>query len=267
LGTLVDDRRVVLDEWEAGELAVEYDDQAPQAVIRWALETFAPHRIGVCTSFQSDGMAILDMAWRIDPGVRVFTVDTGRMPQETYELIERVRERYGFQVEMYFPDAREVEAMVRRNGVNLFYNAVPLRLTCCDIRKVRPLLRVLRGLDGWITGLRRDQWATRSNIRKIELDHDHGGIVKVNPLADWTDEEVWGYIRANDVPYHPLYDQGYKSIGCAPCTRPVAPGEDARSGRWWWETDAPKECGMHCAIETGGFEHELEVILGEANQH
>ena len=115
---------------------------------------------------------------------------------------------------------------------------------------------------GVLTGLRRDQWATRSNIRKIELDHDHGGIVKVNPLADWTDEEVWDYIRDNEVPYHPLYDQGYQSIGCAPCTRPVAPGASARSGRWWWEKDGPKECGMHCAVETGGFEHELEVLVG-----
>jgi phosphoadenylyl-sulfate reductase (thioredoxin) len=114
-----------------------------------------------------------------------------------------------------------------------------------------------------VTGLRRDQWATRSNIRKIELDHDHGGLVKINPLADWMEEEVWDYLRANDVPYHPLYDEGYKSIGCAPCTRATAPGEDPRAGRWWWETNAPKECGMHCAIETGGFEHELEIIVGD----
>jgi phosphoadenosine phosphosulfate reductase len=258
------ERRVTLDEWEAGELAIQYDDQEPQEVIRWALETFDPRRVAVCTSFQIDGMAILDMAWRINPQVRVFTVDTGRLPEETYALIDRVREHYGIQIEVYYPDAREVAAMVRRHGVNLFYRSVPLRLTCCDIRKVRPLVRVLQELDAWITGLRRDQWATRSNIRKIELDHDHGGIVKVNPLADWTEEEVWEYVRAHHVPYHPLYDQGYKSIGCAPCTRPVAPGEDPRAGRWWWETNAPKECGMHCAIETGGFEHELEAILGEA---
>ena len=260
------EQRIVLDDWEAGELAVEYDDQEPQEVIRWALDTFAPDRVAVCTSFQIDGMAIFDMAWRINPGVRVFTVDTGRLPQETHALIDQVRQKYGVDVEIYLPDAREVEAMVDRHGVNLFYESVPLRLTCCDIRKVRPLVRVLHGLDAWITGLRRDQWATRSNIRKIELDHDHGGVVKINPLADWTEEEVWEYIRANDVPYHPLYDQGYMSIGCAPCTRTIAPGDDHRSGRWWWETNAPKECGMHCAIETGGFEHELEVILGQAHQ-
>jgi phosphoadenosine phosphosulfate reductase len=255
------DERVVLDEWEAGELSVEYDDHEPQEVIAWALETFARDRVAICTSFQSDGMAILDMAWRIRPDVRVFTVDTGRLPQETYDLIDRVRQHYGIQIETYFPDTGELQALVRRYGVNLFYQSVPLRLTCCDVRKVRPLVKVLHGLDAWITGLRRDQWATRSNIRKIELDHDHGGIVKVNPLADWTDEEVWDYIRANDVPYHPLYDQGYQSIGCAPCTRPVEPGANARSGRWWWEKDGPKECGMHCVVETGGFEHEIEVLV------
>src|SRR6476619_2752614 len=155
---VAEQERIILDEWEAGELSVEYDDKEPQEVIAWALDTFAQERIAICTSFQADGMAILDMAWRINPNVRVFTVDTGRLPQETYDLIDRVRQHY---------------------GVNMFYESVPLRLTCCDVRKVRPLVKVLHGLDAWITGLRRDQWATRSNIRKIELDHDHGGIIKV----------------------------------------------------------------------------------------
>jgi thioredoxin-dependent adenylylsulfate APS reductase len=256
--------RVTLDEWEAGELAVEYDDREPQEVIRWALESVPAARIAVCTSFQIDGMAILDMAWRINPNVRIFSVDTGRLPQETYELIDAVRKHYGLDIEIYFPETREVEALTRKHGANPFYQSVPLRLTCCDIRKVRPLVRVLRGLDGWITGLRRDQWATRSNIRKIELDHDHGGIVKINPLADWTEDEVWDYVRANDVPYHALYDRGYQSIGCAPCTRPVEPGQNSRSGRWWWEgAGAPKECGMHCVVETGSFEHELEVLVDD----
>jgi len=121
---------------------------------------------------------------------------------------------------------------------------------------------VLDGLDAWITGLRRDQWASRSNIRKVEIDHDHGGIAKINPLADWTEEEVWEYIHANGVPYNELYDKGFTSIGCAPCTRPTKEGEDKRAGRWWWEKNAPKECGIHCPIETGGFEHEAASILG-----
>lgn len=252
--------RYLLDEMEAGELAIEYDDQSPQAVIAWALEQFHPY-IAVFTSFQADGMAILDMAWRINPDVRVFTVDTGRLPQETYDMADAVRDRYGIAVEVIAPDAREVETLTRQHGVNLFYKAVNLRLACCEVRKVNPLRRVLDGLDGWMTGLRRDQWASRSNIRKIEIDHDHGGIVKVNPLADWAEDEVWDYIRENDVPYHTLYDKGYTSIGCLPCTRPTQAGEDPRAGRWWWEKNAPKECGIHCPIESGGFEHELEALL------
>jgi phosphoadenosine phosphosulfate reductase len=228
------------------------DDQEPQDIIRWALTAFAPGRVALCTSFQIDGMAILDMAWRIDPDVRIFTVDTGKMPAETHALIEQVRRRYTRDIEIYRPDDADVAALVEPYGEDLFRQSVPLRLQCCEVRKVRPLARVLCDLDAWITGLRRDQSATRSNIRKIELDHSHGGIVKVNPLADWTEAQVWDYVRANDVPYHPLYDQGYRSIGCAPCTRPVPPGADGRAGRWWWEgAGTPKECGMHCAVGTG----------------
>ncbi|HZY58477.1 MAG TPA: phosphoadenylyl-sulfate reductase [Candidatus Binataceae bacterium] len=251
----------LMDELEAGEAAVELDDKEPQEVLAWAIERFG-RRMGLCSSFQADGCALIDMAWRIDPAVRVFTIDTGRMPEETYALMERVRDRYGIKTEVFLPDTKVVEQMVSKHGLNLFYRDVNLRLLCCQVRKVLPLRRALVNFDAWVTGLRRDQWATRSNIRKIEIDHDHGGIVKVAPLADWTDEEVWDYIRANDVPYNELYDKGYKSIGCAPCTRAVPDGADSREGRWWWETGAPKECGMHCAIETGGFEHELAALLG-----
>jgi len=249
-----------LDEWEVGEIALELDDKEPQEVLQWGMERFGS-RLAICTSFQSDGMAILDMAWRIDPQVRVFTVDSGRMHSETYDLMERVREQYAMEIEVYYPSPAEIEPYVRREGVNAFYRSVPLRLRCCEIRKVNPLKKVLVNLDAWVTGLRRDQWASRSNIRKVEIDHDHGGLLKINPLADWMDEEVWEYIHANDVPYNALYDKGFTSIGCAPCTRPTAEGEDARAGRWWWEKNAPKECGIHCPIETGGFEHEVEVLL------
>jgi len=254
------EERYLLDEFEAGELAVEYDDKTPQEVIAWALDNFHPH-MAVCTSFQADGMAILDMAWRINPEVRVFTIDTGRMHQETYDIIDTVRDHYGMAIEVLYPDTQEVQALTQKHGVNLFYKSVPMRLSCCEVRKVNPLRKKLDTLDGWITGLRRDQWASRSNIRKIEIDHDHGGIVKVNPLADWSEEEVWDYIRANDVPYHMLYTQNYTSIGCAPCTRATRSGEDPRAGRWWWEKNAPKECGIHCPIESGGFEHEIEALL------
>lgn len=253
--------RYLMDELEAGEAAVELDGQEPQEVLGWALEKFGS-QLGICSSFQAEGCVLIDMAWRIDPAVRVFTIDTGRQPEETYQLIDRIRDRYGIRTEVFLPDMRVVEQMVTRHGSNLFYRDVNLRLLCCQVRKVLPLRRALMNFDAWVTGLRRDQWATRSNIRKIEIDHDHGGIVKFAPLADWTEEEVWDYIRANDVPYNELYDKGYKSVGCGPCTRAVAAGDDPRSGRWWWETGAPKECGMHCAIETGGFEHELAALLG-----
>nr|WP_290669762.1 phosphoadenylyl-sulfate reductase [Ardenticatena sp.] len=254
--------QVTFDDLELGEIAIELDDQEPQAVIRWGLETFGD-RVAIVTSFQIDGMVVLDMAYRIRPDVRVITVDTGRLPQETYAFIEEVRERYPeAHFEAFFPDAAEVERYVNAFGFDGFYKSVELRLLCCHIRKVQPLLRALADVDAWFTGLRRDQWASRAAIRKVELDHDHNAIVKINPLADWTEDEVWEYVRANNVPYNPLYDQGYTSIGCAPCTRPIQPGEDNRAGRWWWETNAPKECGIHCPIETGGFEHEVHAILG-----
>jgi phosphoadenosine phosphosulfate reductase len=253
----------LLDELEAGELSVAFEGEEPETVLEWAIERFSP-RIGVSTAFQIDGVAIIDMAYRIDPEIRIFSVDTGRLPAQTHELIAQLRERYpGLNLEVLAPEQEHVQRMVERKGLDLFRESVENRLLCCNVRKVRPLTRHLGTLDAWITGLRRDQWATRTNIRKVEIDHDHGAIVKLNPLAEWTKDEVWDYVRGNEVPYHPLYDRGYTSIGCAPCTRAIRPGEADRAGRWWWESNAPKECGIHCSIETGGFEHELHAILGE----
>lgn len=250
------------DELELHELAIEYEDKPAKDVIAWALDSFHP-RLYIAWSGQAEDMVLLDMAHRINPQVRVFTIDTGRLYEETYRLIERVYEVYGLRIDVYFPNREEVEQMVQGFGVNLFYKSVELRHLCCHVRKVRPLLRALRQVDAWITGLRREQWASRQNIMKIEVDHDHGQIVKINPLADWTEKEVWNYIKENKVPYNELYDKGFKSIGCAPCTRPVSEGEDPRSGRWWWEKDAPKECGMHCSLETGGFERIADKVLGD----
>ncbi|MFN8223411.1 MAG: phosphoadenylyl-sulfate reductase [Gaiellales bacterium] len=252
-----------LDELEAGELSVEFEGREPWELLEWALTRFG-NRVAISTAFQEGDVALIDMAYRLDPEVRVFSIDTGRLPQETFELIDRLRERYpGLNLELLSPDAGQVERLVARAGPNLFRQSVEGRLLCCNVRKVQPLTRELATLDAWVTGLRRDQWASRSDIRKVEIDHDHGAIVKLNPLAEWTEDEVWDYLRENDVPTHELYERGYTSIGCAPCTRPIAKGEPVRAGRWWWETDAPKECGMHCAIETGGFEHELHAILGD----
>ena len=253
----------LLDDLEAGELSVEFEGAEPQELLEWAFERFAP-AVAISTAFQVDGVALIDMAAELVDEFSVFSVDTGRMPAETFVLIEQLQERYpGMRLDLLAPNSEHLSRMVARNGPNLFYRSVEQRLLCCNVRKVQPLTRHLHGLDAWITGLRRDQWASRAEIRKVEIDHDHGAIVKLNPLAEWSEEEVWEYVREREVPTHPLYAQGYTSIGCAPCTRATAPGEAARAGRWWWESNAPKECGIHCAIETGGMEHELHAILGD----
>jgi thioredoxin-dependent adenylylsulfate APS reductase len=205
-----------------------------------------------------DGMVLIDMAWRLNPDIRVFTLDTGRLPPETYALFEEIRERYDIAVEFEYPDTTAVATLVNREGPNLMYRGVDLRLACCTVRKVEPLKRKLATLDAWVAGLRREQWASRKNIAKVELDRDHGGIVKLNPLADWTLDQVWAYVREREVPYHELFDHGYTSIGCAPCTRPVIEGEPERAGRWWWEEDTAKECGIHCSVELTGTKSDRE---------
>ena len=189
---------------------------------------------------------LIDLLMELDPRARVFTLDTGRLHSETYALAQALRDRYGLAIDVYFPRTEALEAMVRAHGVNLFYASVENRKLCCGVRKVEPLDRALEGLDAWITGLRREQAVTRGRVRKVEIDADHGGILKLNPLADWSWDRVWGYIRDRAVPYNALHDAGFPSIGCAPCTRAVRPGEDLRAGRWWWEQDAAaKECGLH----------------------
>jgi phosphoadenosine phosphosulfate reductase len=216
------------------------------AVLSLALEMLGEDRVALSASFGPEDIVILDILAGLTSRPRVFTLDTGRLPQETHDLIERVRDRFGIDVEVVVPDAADVEAMVRAKGPNLFYRSVDNRLECCDVRKVRPLRRALAGVDGWITGLRRDQTPSRSTTPKIGLDLEHGLIWKVAPLADWTEAQVWTHIRERDLPYNALHDRGYPSIGCAPCTRAVAPGEDPRSGRWWWEADrGGRECGIH----------------------
>lgn len=205
------------------------------------MESFG-RSFGIVTSFQKEGVALIDMAARIDRRVRVLTLDTGRLPQETFEMMETVRQHYGVAVEVVAPDASEVSGMVSAHGPNLFYRSEELRRLCCDVRKTKPLERKLAELGTWATGLRRDQAATRAGIRKVE---SADGKWKLNPLADWSDSDLEEYTRRNDVPVHPLYAAGYTSIGCAPCSRAVQPGEDPRAGRWWWEIASQKECGIH----------------------
>jgi phosphoadenosine phosphosulfate reductase len=218
-------------------------------IVTWALEQFNS-RLALACSFQAEESVLIDMLHHVrGSDFRLFTLDTGRLNQETYDCMDAIRERYGVSIEVYFPTAVKVQDMVRSHGLNLFYNSVDLRKLCCGIRKVEPLNRALKSLDAWMTGLRREQAVTRAEVRKVELDEDHGNIVKINPLADWSYDEVWDYIRRNNVPYNELHDQGYPSIGCAPCTRAVKLVEDVRAGRWWWENPDTRECGLHSSAE------------------
>lgn len=231
----------------------ELDGYTAVDLLRWGLDRFAP-RIALSASFGSpEGLVILDLMHGISQEkTRVFTIDTGRLPQETHNLIDRVRDRYGIEVEVYFPDSARVEAVVRRSGMNLFYESLAQRQLCCEVRKLEPLRRALAGLDAWISGLRPTQSVTRSGVRAVEIDRAHGGRIKLNPLASWSKADVWNHVRAHAVPVNALHARGYPSVGCAPCTRPVKEGEDERSGRWWWERAETRECGIHADLEQDG---------------
>ena len=220
----------------------------PEAVLRWAFQNYS--RVAIVASFQAESSVIIDIASRIRPDVRVLTLDTGRLPQETHDMLDSVRDRYGIAVDVITPDPSDVQQIVAAHGTNLFYTSVENRRLCCEVRKSRPLARALENLDAWITGIRRDQGPTRAATQVVSVDDQHGGIAKIAPLADWSKAQVWDYIRTNDLPYHSLYDRGYTSIGCAPCTRPTSVGEDERAGRWWWEQDGIKECGIHWSAAT-----------------
>jgi len=198
----------------------------------------------LASSLSIEDMVLADLVAREALPIEIFVLDTGRLHGDTLELVRRVEERYGLQVQLYRPRAQAVADYVARFGRDGFYRDPELRKRCCELRKVEPLRRALAGKGAWITGLRRGQSAGRGDVAAQEYDAVHG-LPKFNPLADWSEEDVWTYIRAHDVPYNRLYDQGYRSIGCAPCTRPVVEGEDARAGRWWWEEAGKKECGLH----------------------
>jgi phosphoadenosine phosphosulfate reductase len=218
-------------------------ESEPESVLRWAYDSFS--NVVIVASFQAESSVIIDMAARIRPDARVVTLDTGRLPPETHDMIERVRDRYGIAVDVVMPDPDDVRALVSAYGPNLFYGSVEKRRLCCDTRKSRPLARALRGCDAWITGIRREQAATRAQTPLAALDPEHPGMTKIAPLAGWSKQQVWDYIRERGLPYHALYDRGYTSIGCLPCTRATAAGEHERAGRWWWEQGELKECGLH----------------------
>jgi len=199
----------------------------------------------LASSFGAEDMVVLDLIARDGLAIRTFTLDTGRLPRETHALIADVRKRYGIDVDVYSPWPESVDAYVAEHGLDGFYDGVAQRKACCGIRKVEPLRRALAGKRAWVTGLRREQADSRAAIAEAERDEAHR-LWKYNPLVDWSESEVWQYLRDNRVPYNALHDRGYPSIGCEPCTRAVKPGEHARAGRWWWEQDgARKECGLH----------------------
>lgn len=215
-----------------------------EEIIEWALQKFGS-RLTIASSFGAEDVVLIDMAARIDPGVRVFTLDTGRLPEETYDVMNRIRQRYAIEFEVAIPDTARLEELLRTKGPYSFYNSVEDRRECCLVRKVEPLSRALSNVDAWVTGLRRAQSVTRSALETCELDLSNGGKLKISPLANWSEDDVWNHVRQNNVPFNALHEMGYPSIGCGPCTRAVKPGEDVRAGRWWWERPDDKECGLH----------------------
>jgi len=225
------------------ELQNLVQNKTPQEVIKLFLEKYND-KIAFSSSLGAEDQVITDMISKIDKSAKIFTLDTGRLFPETYDLIDRTSKRYGMPIQVYFPDAHQVEDMVKEKGINLFFESIENRKLCCHIRKIEPLKRAFKGLDVWICGLRRDQSVTRTDVQLVEWD-EANGLIKLNPLVEWTEEQVWDYIKTNKVPYNRLHDQGFPSVGCQPCTRAIVEGEDLRAGRWWWENPETKECGLH----------------------
>ncbi len=227
----------------AAELAEETSGLDARQLLGFVLEKFGD-KVALASSFGAEDQILTDMLCKVCDEPRIFTLDTGRLPEETYEVMAATRQKYGVRIDISLPDREQAEEMVNTRGPNLFYESIEARKLCCRVRKVEPLKRMLSGLQAWICGLRAEQSLTRTDLQRTEWDETFG-LVKISPLADWTTEQVWDYIRENDVPYNKLHDEGYPSIGCAPCTRAVGPDDDIRSGRWWWEQPEHKECGLH----------------------
>ena len=212
--------------------------------LQWAAERFGGNLV-FASSFGAEDVVLIELFHRLELSVPIITLDTGRLPQATYDLMDALNDRYGAQFVVHAPRAEELQRLAAEQGSNGFYASIEKRRRCCQVRKVNPLQRALSGVDAWITGLRRQQSSSRAAAVFIELETGPRALFKVNPLFDWSDAEVWSQIHQHDIPYNALHDQGYPSIGCQPCTRPVNPGEHPRAGRWWWEASQHKECGLH----------------------
>jgi len=214
-----------------------------EEILEKAIALFG-NKITFATSLGAEDQVITFMISKIDKSANIITLDTGRVFPETYDLLHRTVNRYGIAIKSYYPDTDQVEEMVNTKGINLFYESIENRKLCCHVRKIVPLRRALQGMDAWITGLRREQSVTRTDLKIVEWDAANG-LIKINPLLEWTEAQVWDFIKSNDIPYNKLHDQGFPSIGCQPCTRAIEKGEDLRAGRWWWEMPDSKECGLH----------------------
>lgn len=228
---------------------VEHKAAEVHALLSAAVQEFGAGTIAFANSFGAEDMVLTDIilnhgADKRPLRIEIFSLDTGRLPTETYDVMAATEKHYNTRLKVFYPDAEKIESYVNTNGINAFYTSIDLRKACCAIRKVEPLRRALKDKKAWVTGMRAEQSATRVNLPKRDYDSANG-LEKFNPLSDWTEKEVWAYIRLHDVPYNKLHDQFYPSIGCAPCTRSVAMGEDIRAGRWWWEDPNSKECGLH----------------------
>jgi phosphoadenosine phosphosulfate reductase len=243
--------RVLLGDAERRRAAAVLEGDEPQAAVRWALERFPRGQVAVVTGLQADGVAVTAMALEVDPQVRILTIDTGRLPAETHEYIDMLRARWKRDIEVIRPDPAKVVSMVAAHGADLFYVSPELRQRCCAVRKVDALDAVMLDVDCWLVGLRREQGPTRAGVPIVGEDPQRPRVTKVSPLAAWTEARALDYLRERDVPIHPLYARGYRSIGCAPCTRAVRPDEPARAGRWWWEQGIDSECGLHVAAVGG----------------
>ena len=224
-------------------LNARFEKTAPEEVLRFFLNEFKG-KIALSSSLGIEDQVLTHIVSEFDKQCRIFTLDTGRLFPETYKLIDETNKRYNISIEVYFPDYKRVQQMVKEKGINLFYESIDNRKECCAVRKLEPLKRAFNNLDVWICGLRKDQSITRFYSKMVEWD-EANGLIKINPLINWTEQQVWDYINKYNVPVNPLHKQGFPSIGCQPCTRAILPGEDIRAGRWWWEQPEQKECGLH----------------------
>lgn len=222
----------------------ELSGKSPTEVLEWVFNTFDLNDISFASSLGAEDQVLTDQIIKINPDADIFTLDTGRLFETNYKVIQDVKEKYGKNIELLFPEAAEIKKLVEKKGPNLFYNSIEDRKECCRVRKIEPLKKKLAGKKIWITGLRKEQSVTRTDLNIIEWDTAFG-LYKLSPLLDWNEQDVWDYIEEFDVPHNSLHKFGYPSIGCEPCTRAIETGEDVRSGRWWWEQPEHKECGLH----------------------